>query len=157
MNQAAWVNKRLLDLMHAEADYWYPKETGGVLMGYWSAQEVVITDIIGPGPKAFHGRNSFNPDALWQEKEITSIYNDSGRIHTYLGDWHTHPNGSRRLSIKDLGVMVRTATYKPARAAQPIMGILHNNPAWKLAVWSFSFPRILSNDPLVDMDTRRYL
>jgi len=32
---------------------------------------------------------SFLPDATYQENEIARIYEDSIRISTYLGDWHT--------------------------------------------------------------------
>ena len=120
-------------------------------MGYRSDRDVVITDIIGPGPIAIHRKYSFTPDATWQENEIARIYGESGRVHTYLGDWHSHPYGSRELSIKDLGVMIRVATHRPARAIRPIMGILYNNPKWELVIWRFAFSKIVSGMPAVEM------
>lgn len=137
--------------MTAEAESWCPKETGGVLVGYWSNKDVVVTDIIGPGSKAVHRRYTFTPDTAWQESEIARIYEASGRVHTYLGDWHSHPYGSQNLSIKDLGVMIRVATHRPARAARPIMGILYNNPTWELVIWRFAFSKIVSGVPAAVM------
>jgi integrative and conjugative element protein (TIGR02256 family) len=151
MSRIAWVDKRLLGLMSAESECWCPKETGGILVGYWSDRDVVITDIIGPGPKAVHRRYSFTPDAKWQENEIARTYEESGRVITYLGDWHSHPHGTPGLSIKDLVTLLRVAIHKPARAPRPIMGILHNNPQWELMVWRFAFSKIVSGPPTVAM------
>jgi len=151
MSRVAWVDKKLMASMSAESEYWCPKETGGVLMGYWSHQDVVITDIVGPGPKAVHRRFSFTPDAKWQEKEVARIYEESGRIITYLGDWHSHPFGTSRLSFKDIVTLFRVAVHKPARAPRPIMGILHNNSLWKLEIWNFKFSEIFSCVPATTM------
>lgn len=137
--------------MSTESERWCPKETGGVLMGYWSGRDVVITEIIGPGPKAVHRRYSFTPDSKWQENEIARIYEESGRVITYLGDWHSHPYGTQGLSIKDLVTLLRVAVHKPARAPRPIMGILHDNPQWELVVWRFAFSKIISGEQAVAM------
>ena len=77
--------------MVEEARRCLPNETGGAFMGYWSdPNTVVITDVIGPGPNAKHTRYSFHPDVEYHAAEIDRIYSQSGRINTYLGDWHTH-------------------------------------------------------------------
>ena len=57
----AWVYSPVLDDVFVEASRLYPKETGGVFMGYWSKQQdaVVITKLIGPGPDALHRRTKF--------------------------------------------------------------------------------------------------
>lgn len=154
MSQTAWVDKRLLGQMREESKRWFPQETGGVLMGYWSDQDATITDIIGPGPKALHTRYSFTPDAKWQEDEIARLYDESGRVKTYLGDWHSHPYGTSCLSVKDLVTLIRVALYKPARAPKPLMGILYNNPHWELVVWRSAFSKIISGAPTIAMELR---
>lgn len=54
---------------------------------------------------------------------------------TYLGDWHTHPNGSPALSRKDLRTLRRIARHPAARISQPVMAVLAGGPAaWHLAV-----------------------
>lgn len=149
----AWINKNVFNEIKKEANLWLPNETGGVLLGYWSSHdELVITNLIGPGINALHGRHSFSPDAKWQEAEIAKIYKKSGRLITYLGDWHSHPEGAPSLSIRDLVTMFRVAVHKPARAPRPIMGILYNNPKWELVVWRFDISKIVSGVPAIKME-----
>jgi integrative and conjugative element protein (TIGR02256 family) len=124
--------------MVKEARRCLPNETGGVFMGYWPDPcTVVITDIIGPGPNAKHTRYSFYPDAEYHDEEIERIYVVSDRLHTYLGDWHTHPNGSVRTSRKDRKTLSAIAADPEARAPRPLMAILAGNEDWKLAIWSW--------------------
>jgi integrative and conjugative element protein (TIGR02256 family) len=156
MSKTAWTDKCILEQAVSESDVWCPKETGGVLMGYWSGKDAVITTIIGAGPKAVHRRYSFTPDDQWHAKEIARVYEESGRVITYLGDWHSHPYGSPRLSIKDLATLFRIATHKPARAPKPIMGILHSNPNWELAIWHLALSRIGSSFPAATMKVAWY-
>ena len=125
--------------MLAEAASRYPLETGGVLMGYWTEnyKEVVVTAVTGPGPKAIHKTTSFAPDADFHETEISRLYNESGRVHTYLGDWHTHPNGTCYLSRKDRATLKRISRYKAARAPAPIMAILAGSSDWEFGLWCY--------------------
>ena len=127
------------------ADQSFPNESGGSLMGYWdkSGREVVITDVVEPGPKARHARTSFTPDYEFQEQRIADIYSASGRIHTYLGDWHSHPNGPAALSGTDTRTLKNIASFPQARAAKPIMILLSGRPeVWKVTAWSLSFRRL---------------
>ena len=127
------------DFMLSEARTRYPLETGGVLMGYWSLgyTALVITASTGPGPKAIHKKTEFIPDSDFHEAEISRFYIQSGRIHTYLGDWHTHPDGICHLSSKDRATLKRISRYKAARAPVPIMGILAGSSDWQLGVWCY--------------------
>lgn len=134
--RTAWISYRDVAFMQQEAERAFPLETGGVLMGYWTKnnQDAVIRSVIGPGPKAKHERSSFAPDYEWQEMQIACIYKDSGRFFTYLGDWHSHPDGLSRLSLKDRITLWRIANYRQARIAHPIMVILAG-PQWKIKLW----------------------
>lgn len=118
-----------------ECTRWAPKETGGILLGYSAEDSVVVTHVIGPGPKAKHTLYSFTPDPEWHESEISRIYKDSGRINNYLGDWHSHPKGSNLLSNKDKRVMANIAAYPPARQPYPIMAIVHDMGFWSMTIW----------------------
>lgn len=52
----AWCASATYALVTREADRAFPDETGGVFMGYWVRPrfEVVVTDVVGPGPEAVH-------------------------------------------------------------------------------------------------------
>lgn len=115
-----------------------PLETGGVLMGYWgSANEAVITAVIGPGPKAMHKKRSFRPDSAYHEQEIARLYAESGRTETYLGDWHTHPGAAAYMSFRDEETLNTIANYQEARLQRPLMMILGTDP-FALRAWTRS-------------------
>jgi integrative and conjugative element protein (TIGR02256 family) len=121
-----------------EALKFYPRETGGALMGYYANDdsELVITDVIDAGPNARHGLSSFAPDLAHQHSEIARIYFGSGRLHTYIGDWHTHPAGCLRLSTKDKSVLRLIASSRPARTTKPVMLIWAGDESgWDLRIW----------------------
>ncbi len=86
---------------------------------------VVVEEAIGPGPAAEHERRSFLPDADWQRAEVARLYHASGRMCTYLGDWHTHPEGGRlRPSSLDRRAARTIARAPSARAPLPLMLIV---------------------------------
>lgn len=143
-----WIPDRLLDELNLLASASFPKETGGVFIGYDAGNGLVVTAITGPGPMAVHVPYAFTPDYNYQDAMIEHIYHESGRCHTYLGDWHTHPVGSTALSSKDRRTLLTIARHRPARIAAPIMGILAGSDPWRLAVWR-CFPR--------DLRSRRFL
>ena len=143
----AWIAQSVVTAMTGEASARFPEETGGVLLGYWSQTEddVVIHHAVGPGPNATHKRLRFHPDSQFHEAEIARIYEMSGRRHTYLGDWHTHPRGGLRLSVRDLRTLSRIARTREARVSVPIMIILAGDEKeWKIAVWRFQGPHGLA-------------
>jgi integrative and conjugative element protein (TIGR02256 family) len=136
----AWIPDEVSKLLVKEATSAFPNETGGVLMGYWGVaySEVVVTHAVGPGPLALHYRKSFLPDATYQENEIARIYEDSNRISTYLGDWHTHPKGSSFLSYRDKRTLRRIADHSDARCSIPIMAVLGGGDNdWFMRVWKY--------------------
>lgn len=123
-----WVTDRALKQLALEANLHAPLETGGLLLGYWSSasgeEEVLIELIIGPGTHAQHERTRFRPDAPWQRRQLAAAYAASGRITTYLGDWHTHPGSAPAPSRRDRKT-ARTIAYEAdARVPRPLMLIL---------------------------------
>jgi integrative and conjugative element protein (TIGR02256 family) len=117
----------ILREMEREADRWVPEETGGVLIGYQDPGDAALIQVetqIGPGPAAVHARHRFKPDAAWQEARIAAAYTESGRIFTYLGDWHSHPQGSAKPSRLDRSTARRIARSREARMSRPLIVIL---------------------------------
>jgi integrative and conjugative element protein (TIGR02256 family) len=137
--EIVWIPNKMFEEMTIEADRAFPDETGGVLLGYWAKpySEIVITRLIGPGPRAIHKRNRFIPDSDYQEEEIARLYKESGYLHVYLGDWHTHPGSTAYLSPKDHRTLAIIAEFPEARMPVPIMAIL-GGPPWSIKVWKAS-------------------
>ena len=133
----AWLNKMVLESLSIEAKAKYPLETGGVLMGYFGepGNVPVIIYASGPGPNAIHLKDCYSPDQEFDESIIATIYMESGRQITYLGDWHTHPAPIDKLSYKDRKTLKKIATYKNARVNMPLMLILSYHCQWKASIW----------------------
>lgn len=124
--------------MVAESDDRAPDETGGILLGYEVASEfaLVVTDLVGAGPAASYSVSEFVPDGRWQESEIARIYRASGRRTTYLGDWHSHPDGFLNPSRRDHRTARAIARHPPARVRRPLMLIgAREDGAWRVAAF----------------------
>lgn len=132
--------------MTREADRCFPLETGGVLAGYRAGPTQVVTHIVGPGPKSQHTRVSFEGDHDWQCEQLEDLYETSGRITVYLGDWHTHPLSTPHISAMDRRTLARIANHKEANCSEPLMIIAGGTPkvwAWQAYTWRrTSAPRL---------------
>lgn len=134
----AWVKRSVFEAMLSEAERCQPYETGGCLLGYWAtpSKEIVITDLVGPGPNAKHSKRRFQPDHGWQTSKIATIYRESRYLFTYLGDWHSHPRRPKSsLSWQDRRTLRKIASYAPARTPVPVMAIIAGGPTWTLRIW----------------------
>lgn len=117
-----WISKRGIELMQAEANRCYPLETGGVLAGYLADNgEIVIHAAFGPGPQAKHKRYRFEPHHEWQCQQLNKLYEESGGVHVYVGDWHTHPDASGSMSLLDQFTLRSIAKHPNTRLATPLM------------------------------------
>lgn len=99
--------------------------------------EIVVDQVIGPGPNARHERYRFEPDIRWQHAKIADHYYATGGTSTYLGDWHSHPGAIHgRLSSIDRKALRIINSEPEAQCPEPLMVILWGKPeAWKIAVW----------------------
>lgn len=125
--------------MEADADSYQPDETGGMLIGYWSETgDAVITETIEGGPGAERGRSRFVPDGQWQQERLDEIYVRSGRRHTYLGDWHSHPTGLLRPSRRDRDTAKAVSKTSEARAPEPLTLIASGTTdGWRCGVFLY--------------------
>lgn len=145
--ERVWVERSVLDRIYAEADLKAPLETGGMLVGYCGIDppEVVVTDVIGGGPAAIETEESFCPDGPWQREELAGRYRDSGRITTYLGDWHSHPAGIAAPSSRDRRTAKKISRTRDARMARPLTLILScDDGEWSAFGYRYSRRRFWS-------------
>lgn len=135
----AWVSRDAYKEMLRLASLKFPFETGGMLLGYTAENgDVVITGVVGPGPKAEHYRFRFRPDTEFQQEQLETHFSRTEGVETYLGDWHTHPKGSCSLSIIDRRTLARIATTPSSGTINPLMVVLSDGPVqWKIAAMRF--------------------
>jgi integrative and conjugative element protein (TIGR02256 family) len=114
--------------MEAEGRRWTPKETGGMLLGYRSREvaeaDIVVCCLVSAGPEAKRMPNRFEPDGVWQQERLEKVYEESGRTHTYIGDWHTHPRGGIRPSKTDRDTFARVAAHTETGTRHPVVLII---------------------------------
>ncbi|WP_017842812.1 Mov34/MPN/PAD-1 family protein [Methylotuvimicrobium buryatense] len=117
-----WISETAFRDMVEEANRACPMETGGVLVGYFAEfGEPVVFAAIGPGPNAIHLKNRFMPDHTWQCEQLEGIFQKSSGTWVYLGDWHTHPDCSARMSRLDQRTLRSIAKFKQAENPKPLM------------------------------------
>lgn len=134
----AWISQSVLVRIRQEAEKKAPLETGGLLIGYVSTDDddVVITDMIGPGPRAKHLKWTFRPDYIHHRKEVARIFDESEGDLTYLGDWHSHPSAPSYLSFLDKHALRNIARFPGNHINRPIMMVLGGVDREKRCVWT---------------------
>lgn len=154
-----WIGQTALQQLETLAAQTFPRETGGILVGYVAdSGEIVVQEIIGSGPKATHERYRFAPDHGWQCQQLDALYERSGGVSVYLGDWHTHPNGHPKMSWMDKRTLARIAASAPARCPNPVMLIGGGAELeWSWGCYRYVYPRFLGVSCAVEeVSTRIY-
>lgn len=87
-----------------QAEGEYPNENGGMLAGRYSADRhtVYIERVVVPMEK-LTGRTTFMRNTKGLEKVWNQLAKEGLR---YVGEWHSHPNGSTQYSGTDLAAMI---------------------------------------------------
>lgn len=116
MRSTIWLaNSARSEMLKHRSDS-FPLETGGILLGYSTEENNqnhwVVTSVTGPGESAKHGKYRFTPDDKYHISEAKRHYYQTSGTEYYLGDWHTHPDGSCVTSFLD-----RMTLYRNARRA----------------------------------------
>lgn len=134
-----WLGRSAVSDILIEVAKWPLRETGGALLGWREDDEWVVHTVLGPGPRARHGFSTFEPDAEWQVERGRSIYRESGGMIAYVGEWHSHPRGSRRPSRQDTITMREIASDPAFRAPEPLSAII-SRPRWPplISSWDIS-------------------
>lgn len=109
----------------------FPKETGGILVGYVEDDIAVIIAVAGPGPKAIHQRSEFRRDGSFSQDYLDKSVNQTSGQSDYLGEWHSHP---RKVgpSKKDLASMIKIRTSPAYAIESPILGLsIRDGNTWE--------------------------
>jgi integrative and conjugative element protein (TIGR02256 family) len=118
-----WIPQTVLETIVHQAAAAVPLETGGMLIGYADPDDDTRLEIIGlidAGPAAVRKRHRFVPDGPWQCAQLAKRYAESGRIHTFIGDWHSHPGGTCTPSWRDRRTAVKVGAHTDSRMPRPL-------------------------------------
>lgn len=134
-----WFPASAKEVLIEEAERALPCETGGIMLGYLGQTgEAVVTEVVGPGPRAMHSPDWFAPDYYFHEEAAFQRWHLSGGTETYLGDWHSHPESSPYLSPKDRQALRRIARGTENGIKYPYMAVLGGADPWTLGVWHYA-------------------
>lgn len=77
-------------------------EAGGMLIGYETINgNIIIEYATEPFKKDIRSRFSFDRKDKKHNKILRSIWKTEGEIHSYIGEWHTHPEMYPKYSTQD--------------------------------------------------------
>lgn len=136
-----WIRNDHYKKIIAAIKEFLPYETGGILLGYTDVRgNLVVTEVVGPGPDAVHQEDYFLPDGTFQQNEINRVFESSEGKTTYLGDWHSHPFKKPYLSSIDLVTLKKIARHKTSGTKEPVFLIIGTDPleakCWQLSLIS---------------------
>ncbi len=89
----------------------YHREAGGQLFGHAGRSSWVVARATGPDRADRRCRFGFRPDRAREQREIHEFH---ALGFDYLGDWHTHPEGTPEPSSRDstsIGEIARQSTH----------------------------------------------
>ncbi|MBW7876635.1 MAG: Mov34/MPN/PAD-1 family protein [Candidatus Cloacimonetes bacterium] len=101
------------------------KETGGILVGYYSADLslATVSDVTGPPRDSQSWWFSFRRGVQGLKDLLHNKWYSKIRTH-YIGEWHYHPSVEVNPSQEDFLQMVKISQNPAYRCSEPIMIIL---------------------------------
>lgn len=138
------VEQELLDELYREGMKHYPKEFGGLLVGYYTDdfKTCMIRSSIIPN-KYKSSRYFFERGKEGLKQKLIEFYNSTPRL-IYVGEWHTHPDGIPSPSSTDLNAMIEIAECPDVSIENPILIILGVSKAeMKLGTFVYSKNKLL--------------
>lgn len=87
-----------------------PLETGGLVLGRYTARRSVltVTCFLPPPPDSLHGRTDFVRGVAGLQEEVADARDVDPSVYA-VGEWHTHPGGDPTPSRTDHAHMKRFA------------------------------------------------
>lgn len=141
------------ELILVESTRKYPDETGGMLVGKFDENCVLIENATCPGPGARHSSHRFRRDGNYSQRVLDDIVMECEGEYDYIGEWHSHPAKSGP-SPRDMAAMRWVANNDKYAIDQPILGLCTNESAvnWRLNFYSFDGQQLLELKPCEDSD-----
>lgn len=77
--------------IHEYAEHAAPKETGGLLLGWWDRNRIVIEDITEVADAGATTNSWVRHEDLAQKSLRDILATSTSGLLGYVGDWHSHP------------------------------------------------------------------
>lgn len=116
----------------------YPKETGGMLLGYTNGSHGVVTAVIAAGPNTQRGAYHMLPDDRFQQERLLEHFQRTEGRESFLGEWHSHPEAAPTMSKTDRRTLYRVTVKGRHLAALPVMvifGVYAQERRWEVKAY----------------------
>jgi integrative and conjugative element protein (TIGR02256 family) len=135
----ARVLSRMLELSRSAA----PKETGGVLVGYYTEPQdcAVVTKVSGAPPDSRSGKTFFVRGTSGLQRWLNGLWRGERRF--YLGDWHSHPGQSPRPSHTDIAQLGEIAQDESRKCPEPVALLIGGRAVDANDAAAYVYPREL--------------
>jgi proteasome lid subunit RPN8/RPN11 len=90
-----------------------PNETGGLLVGFihYKRKIIYVTRALPPPQDSEGYPYAFKLGIQDVPEQLEVIYQRTGGVISYVGEWHSHPNGSEQLSTTDLAAVKQISAH----------------------------------------------
>jgi integrative and conjugative element protein (TIGR02256 family) len=105
---AVRISRAAARQMHGAAELAAPKETGGLLLGWWEHDSIVIETVIVLTDSAATGISWTRRETEAQKRLDVLLETNNDAYIGYVGDWHSHP-APVGASSTDLRSLVRAS------------------------------------------------
>ncbi|MFD1607494.1 Mov34/MPN/PAD-1 family protein [Oceanobacillus luteolus] len=131
------LHRQVCEMMRELCGKLHPKETGGILIGYYSEDQhtAIITKITGPPGDSKHG-------LAWFERGTEGLQNildnawEKEQVY-YLGEWHYHPKDFPSPSSIDINQMELISKNPKYHCPEPILIIVNGDTNKTLCAYVF--------------------
>ncbi|MBD3216411.1 MAG: hypothetical protein GF311_27610 [Candidatus Lokiarchaeota archaeon] len=139
------IDENALSLIQSECDSAFPNETGGILIGRFDSNSILIQYATDSGPMAKRSPGGFRRDGDYSQAILDRIFQESLGEFDYIGEWHSHP-AMVGPSSRDRKAMRWIARNRKYDMSFPVLGISAWNPGtgWKLFLYQFAGRRLRS-------------
>ena len=89
-------------IYHFRQKHFFNNEKGGIIIGSCYESGLVISDVTTPQKTDISYRFGFIRKNLYHQEYMDNAWRNSGKIKSYIGEWHTHPEDNPSPSYTDL-------------------------------------------------------
>lgn len=136
------INSDVLNFLEFECSKVNGRETGGILLGYYSddSSTAIITEATIPPRDSSCGYNWFQRGIAGLKSLLIHRWKNSSRRIFYIGEWHFHPAQMVIPSSEDYKQMQEISNSENYQCKEPIMLIIGNRINSTRHIRVFVFP-----------------
>ncbi|WP_367209935.1 Mov34/MPN/PAD-1 family protein [Sphingobacterium sp. R2] len=118
------IEQSLIDMLVLYGRNQYPKEFGGVLVGYYSDDKRTVNIIDSILPIDFKStKTSFERGVEGLKEALEEYYRQDPSL-VYIGEWHTHPDNNPIPSVTDISAINTIINSKHTFITNPVLLII---------------------------------